>query len=246
MEARESAGPAAGDGAPLPRPGAPASPLERLGRSLRWFGLARAVAVVVAVVAVGAGGYWLLRTPPPSVESSLPFASSTTIAAPGGRGAAPSADTPPPTTTAPVVVHVAGAVTAPGVYPLAAGARVIDAIATAGGLRGDADVDALNEAALVRDGERIYVPAVGETVPAVVTGGAGPGGTTSSEPTGPLDLNTATVEQLDTLPGVGPATAAAIVSHRDEHGPFASVDDLADVRGIGPAKLDELRDLVRV
>jgi competence protein ComEA len=145
-----------------------------------------------------------------------------------------------------VVVHVAGAVVAPGVYRLSAGARVVDAIATAGGLRADAATDAVNQAALVRDGERVYVPAVGEAVPPGAMGSGSTGGTSSSVPTGPLDLNVATAEQLDTLPGVGPATAAAIVAYRDDHGPFATVDDLGEVRGIGPAKLEALRDLVRV
>ncbi|MEY4174789.1 MAG: hypothetical protein RI900_1954, partial [Actinomycetota bacterium] len=97
--------------------------------------------------------------------------------------------------------------------------------------------DAINLAARLLDGQRVYVPRVGEAVPP----GAGP-----EAPSGPLDLNSATEEQLDDLPGVGPATAAAIVAHRDSNGPFGSVDDLGEVRGIGPAKLDALRGLVTV
>lgn len=156
-----------------------------------------------------------------------------------------------------VVVHVAGAVATPGVVRLAATGRIVDAVAAAGGLRPDADPDRVNLAAPVADGQRIVIPVRGQPLPAEVLadpgvgatpGGAAPGG---AAPTGDggtggtvVDLNTATAEQLDTLPGVGPATAAAILAHREEHGPFGSVDELIDVRGIGEAKLEALRDLV--
>src|SRR5262249_31399618 len=102
------------------------------------------------------------------------------------------------------------------------------------------DLGQLNLAAPVADGTRIAVPVTGQTVPAVTNDGATPATTAVA---GPVDLNTATAAQLDTLPGIGPATAAAIVHDREENGPFASVDDLARVRGIGPAKLAQLRDL---
>jgi competence protein ComEA len=99
------------------------------------------------------------------------------------------------------------------------------------------------------DGQQVYVPKPGEEVP--VAAGAGlPGGAGDAGggpvPGAPVDLNTATAEQLDTLPGVGPATASAIIAHREQHGPFTSVDQLLDVRGIGEAKLEQLRDLVSV
>jgi len=139
-------------------------------------------------------------------------------------------------------VHVAGAVQAPGVYRLKPGSRVIDAVSAAGGVASDSNSDAINLAAVLADGERVYVPRVGEAAPVVVSGGS----TASSAPSGPVDLNAASADDLDTLPGVGPATAAAILAYRERHGPFASVDDLAKVRGIGQAKLDALRGLVTV
>jgi len=136
-------------------------------------------------------------------------------------------------------------VQSPGVYRLPGSARVIDAVQTAGGLAVDANPDAINLAAPVTDGERVYVPRVGEVAPPVVSGGSG-GGAGVTTPAGPVNLNTATADDLDALPGVGPATAAAILAYRDQHGPFASVDDLGEVRGIGPAKLEALRGLVTV
>jgi competence protein ComEA len=154
----------------------------------------------------------------------------------------------------PAVVAVAGAVGAPGVYRLAAGARVADLLAVAGGPAAEADVDRLNLAAVLHDGDRVYVPRRGEADPPSVldpagggggTDAAGSAGATSTRPL-PIDVNRATVEQLDGLPGVGPSTAAAIVQYRTEHGPFRTVEDLGNVRGIGPAKLAQLRPLVRL
>jgi competence protein ComEA len=120
---------------------------------------------------------------------------------------------------------------------------VHDAIEAAGGARPRADAAALNLAALLVDGERVYVPRPGESVP-IPTSGAASG--SAGGPPGPVDVNHATIEQLDELPGIGPATAAAIIDHREENGPFASVEDLEAVRGIGPAKLEAIRDLVSV
>jgi len=134
-----------------------------------------------------------------------------------------------------VVVHVAGAVVRPGVYTLDSSARVVDAIEAAGGASADAELHRLNLAALLVDGEQILVPRPGEELPTPV-----------GEVGGPVDLNRADAIALQELPGVGPATAAAIVSHRDEHGPFQTVDDLLDVPGIGPAKLAAIADAVVV
>jgi competence protein ComEA len=153
----------------------------------------------------------------------------------------------------PVMAHVAGAVVRPGVYLLGATARVADAVAAAGGARPDADLARVNLAAPVRDGTRVYLPVVGETPPAVVgqdsSAGSAGNGSAGASATGDsdavVDLNTATPDQLDALPGVGPATAAAIVRHRAT-APFTAVDDLLGVPGIGPAKLESLRARVRV
>lgn len=219
------------------RPAPPQSLARRATAWLQWVGPGRVVGGAVVVLAVLAGAYWLVRPPLPSPESTLPFAgSATSLTGVATTAPAPSSSAPPDR----VVVHVAGAVVTAGVYELPAGSRVVDAVQAAGGAVADAQPDALNLAALLVDGERVYVPKLGEVVPLVSTA---VGDTT---PAGPLDLNTATAEQLDDLPGVGPATAAAIVSHRDSNGPFSSVDELADVRGIGPAKLAAIRELVTV
>jgi competence protein ComEA len=186
------------------------------------------IAVAVAgVIAIAVVAWLLLREPTgPPVESSLPRAKPAT------------------TTTLPdeVVVHAAGAVAHPGLYRLVRGARVDDLLRAAGGAAPDADLDRVNLAAPVADGSRVYVARVGEPVPAASAGASGDG----SEDSGPVDLNTATLEQLDDLPGVGPATAKAIIDERTRRGRFGSVDDLLNVRGIGPAKLDAIRDLVTV
>jgi competence protein ComEA len=181
----------------------------------------------MGVLAVVVAAWFLLREPtgPPPEESM----------ARADLGPATTATTAP----AVLVVHAAGAVLRPGVYRVEPGSRVTDVIDAAGGASPDADVHRLNLAAPVADGSQVYVPRVGEAVPASTASGP-------AAPAGPLDLNTATLEQLDELPGVGPATAKAILAERDRRGRFRSVEDLLDVRGIGPAKLDALRDLVTV
>jgi competence protein ComEA len=141
------------------------------------------------------------------------------------------------------------------VYRLPAGSRVDDLVRAAGGLAPDADRDRVNLAAPLADGERVWVPRTGQAeVPEVVAGsgvggggvgvgGGAPGGSGAPKT---VDLNTATAEELDTLPGIGPATAAAILAYREQHGRFASVDELLEVRGIGEAKLEQLRASVTV
>jgi competence protein ComEA len=142
------------------------------------------------------------------------------------------------TTPAEVVVDVAGAVRRPGLYRLAQGARVADALRRAGGATRRADLSLVNLAQLVADGEQVLIPRHGE---AAAAGSAGGG---LAVPAGPIHLNSATVEQLDTLPGVGPITAQKIVDFRAKHGAFSSVDELDAIPGIGPARLEQLRDLV--
>jgi len=141
-----------------------------------------------------------------------------------------------------VVVDVVGAVRRPGLYRLEQGTRIADAIARAGGASGKADLAQVNLAAPLADGEQVVVPRRGPpgAAPAGSGGSVGPAGTPSS----PVQLSTATLEQLDSLPGIGPVTAQKILDYRTKHGAFSSVDELDAVPGIGPARLDELRDLV--
>ena len=233
----------------LPRPVPPRSVIERLREWVVWFGPGRLAATALAVIAVATGGTWLLKGSPSRAEDQLPFATHATVPAAAVAAAVGASAVATTTTSVPsVVVYVAGAVAAPGVYTLPGLSRVTDAMTAAGGALGAADLKVVNLAATVRDGERIYVPVVGEVVPALVAGDAVTGDPTAGAtvPAGPVDINTATADQLDVLPGVGPTTAAAIVAYRDQHGPFQSLDQLGDVRGIGPAKLDALRGLVTV
>jgi competence protein ComEA len=160
---------------------------------------------------------------------------------------------PPPGATAPVrvehpaggpaVVHVAGEVRRPGVYRLRAGARVEHAVARAGGPTRRANLDALNLAAKVDDGRQVVVPA---RAPPAASASAVAGTAGGSAPAGPVNLNSATAEELGTLDGVGPATAEKIIAYRTEHGGFSAVDELDQVPGIGAKRLEALRPLVTV
>ncbi|HET6814404.1 MAG TPA: ComEA family DNA-binding protein, partial [Actinomycetota bacterium] len=140
-----------------------------------------------------------------------------------------------------VAVHVAGRVRRPGLVRLPAGSRVQDAIAAAGGATSGADLDAVNLARKLTDGEQVRVSGPGDPPSPPEPGAA----TIPGTPSTPLDLNTATVEQLDTLPGVGEVTAGRIVAYRAAH-PFTSVDELLEVPGIGQRRFDQLKDLVTV
>lgn len=156
---------------------------------------------------------------------------------------------PPDAAGATVVVHVVGQVAEPGLVALPAGARVGDALDAAGGATQRADLAAVNLARAVVDGEQVYVPTPGEQVPAVAgaaSGGGSPAESGSGGVSGPVDLNTADATTLETLPGIGPVLAERIVAWREENGPFASVDELGDVSGIGPALLEQLSDAARV
>lgn len=236
----------------------------------------RPLLVVAAVVVAAGIAWWLLRPPAAPVEATIPLAAGASAEAGDGTASGPAGESTTPagsdattttgstTTSLPdLVVQAAGAVDEPGVRRLPAGSRVDDLIRASGGFAPDADRDRVNLAAALHDGERIWIPRRGDReLPDVVAGsgggassaGSGPAspgsgsgsGATASAPTGPVDLNVATEAQLDALPGVGPATAAAILAHRDEVGRFSSVDELLDVRGIGEAKLEQLRPLVTV
>lgn len=144
----------------------------------------------------------------------------------------------------PVVVHVTGAVARPGVITLDDGGRVTDAIAAAGGATDDARLDLVNLARPLQDGEHVHLPREGEeTRP---PGVGSPGAAAGQGPADRIDLNTATADQLETLPGIGPAKASAILRHREQHGPFSVPGDLRDVSGIGEATFQRLADLVTV
>lgn len=206
-------------------PDPPADWRARVAEALR-FGPRETIALVVVGAAVLAGALFAHARARPVELGAAPAAPAEVAAA--SPSAAP----------APVVVHVAGAVRSPGVYELAAGARVWDAVQAAGGPVADAEVDAINLARPLGDGERIYVPRRGEGPPGAGGAGGGDGG--------PLDLNTATAAQLETLPGIGPVLAARIVDYREQHGRFRSVRDLLKVAGIGPKKFASIEPHVRV
>lgn len=224
-----------------------------------------AVAVAVAVLALlgpwwehGTSGGGSVDLPMVDSPSSSTGASAGTSAVTADAGAAVTATgevaSPPSSVPTTVVVHAAGGVVAPGVHRLPAGARVSDLVAAAGGATVDADLDRVNLAAPLVDGSRVHVPRIGEPavaeVPAVASAPAGStpvDGAVGGAATGtasPLSLSTASATELEELPGVGPATAAAIIDHRTRTGGFRTVDELLDVRGIGEARLEQLRPLV--
>lgn len=216
-------------------------------------GRAGAIALaVVAVLAVLITVFTLLRErPAPVMSARLPPVEKAATASP--RSSASPAAGP----DHPVVVSVVGLVRTPGLVTLAPGARIADALQAAGGAVDGADTIGLNMARPLDDGEQIVVGLAPISGQPSALGSSVASGSPSASKTPPprsgtpkaggvVDLNSATVEQLDALPGVGPVTAAAIVAWRQAHGKFSSVDQLADVEGIGPARLDKLRALVRV
>jgi competence protein ComEA len=232
----------------LTRPGPEPGWSERLARITDAAGLPaprRIVAIAViglGLALVGAAGYVLLRPAPAMLpEASIPFADPSV----DPDAAAVAGDSTSTSAAGSVLAHAAGAVAAPGVYELPAGSRVSDLVAAAGGAAADADLNRVNLAAPVEDGQQVYVPRIGEAAPSGDTGGPAATGGEGSPP-GRIDVNTASAEALDELPGIGPAIAQAIISYRDEHGPFGSVDELVEVPGIGEAKLAQLRDLITV
>lgn len=218
-------------------------------------GRAGAIALaVIAGLAVLVTVFTVVRNrPAPVVSAKLPPVEMVSSAS-RGPGASPS-----PKADQPVVVSVVGLVHKPGLVTLAPGARIADALNAAGGVMAGADTIGLNMARQLGDGEQIVVgiapakgqpSALGSSVTSATPGTPTAPGTTSGpaspKPGEVINLNTATVQQLDTLPGIGPVTAAAIVAWREANGKFTSVDQLAEVDGIGPARLDKLRALVRV
>ncbi|KKC01362.1 ComEA family DNA-binding protein [Mycolicibacter arupensis] len=213
--------------------------------------LIAAVAVLITVFTV------LRDKPAPVTSAKLPPVEMVATASPPAEEAA---DVAAAASAEQVVVSVVGLVHKPGLATLPPGSRIADALSAAGGALDGADTIGLNLARPLADGEQIVVglappagpPVLGSSIGAGTPAAEAPRTSTApAEPTSadrhePVNLNTATVEQLDALPGVGPVTAAAIVAWRDTHGKFTRVDQLGDVDGIGPARLDKLRALVRV
>lgn len=176
------------------------------------------VAAALAALAVGAAGWYATRGGDP------PGAPAVVAVESPERGM--------------IVVHVSGWVAVPGLVEIPEGGRVADAVAAAGGARPGAALDGMNLAAPVHDGEQVVVPGPADAATATTASGTAPDGR--------IRVNSATAAELDELPGVGPVLAERIVEHRDRNGPFATVEDLLDVPGIGERKLASLRDLVVV
>jgi competence protein ComEA len=234
----------------------PDGPRARVRAVLAGAGRQRvAVALLALAALLGAGVVWARATPrlagPPTgqdmvapADQTLPRAAPDPGSAGGSSAAAGSSGDAGSGAAGPseqVAVHVAGRVRHPGLARLPAGSRVQDAIRAAGGPTPGADLDAINLARKLTDGEQVRVPGPGDPAPPPPPDGAsGP-----ATPSAPLDLNTATVEQLDTLPGVGEVTAGRIVAYRSAH-PFTTVDELLEVPGIGQRRFEQLKDLVTV
>jgi competence protein ComEA len=234
-------------------------PETQAGGAASWISTVRAdpgragvlALAAVGVIAVLVTVFALVRDKTPAVASAkLPPVQMVSSASPTPSTAA---------SNGPVVVSVVGLVHKPGLATLDAGARIADALSAAGGPLDGADLMGLNMARRVTDGEQIVVGIAAPPGEPVAMGSSVSVGTGNAMPPdapakpgkdagsgGPVNLNTATVEELDTLPGIGPVTAAAIVAWRDANGRFASVDQLGDVDGIGPARLEKLRNLVHV
>ncbi|WP_420912270.1 helix-hairpin-helix domain-containing protein [Actinomyces naeslundii] len=213
------------------------------------------LAVVLALRAVltstAAGG----ESAPAAAGTTAAARPSAAVSTAGPRAGTATAPGGPSAGAGSVVVHVTGAVIRPGVVTLGEGSRVNDAISAAGGVSPDADTQQLNLARVLTDGEQIRVPRIGEVLPdpapqsgAAATPGAGtdPGKPGAGSASGTVNINTASASDLEKLPGIGPALAQRIVEYRDSHGPFASVDALTDVPGIGKAKLEALREQATV
>ncbi|MEW2508911.1 helix-hairpin-helix domain-containing protein [Streptomyces sp. NPDC046870] len=242
-----------------PVPTGPRAPgrWERAGLALRermpvWlqtrYGMERRGAVALAVVLVAAAvfavqHFWAGRpqqvSAPQVVRAQAPFAKKGE-----GATAGPAVSTPA-TPGAEIVVDISGKVREPGIRRLPAGARVADALRAAGGVRPGVNTEGLNRARFLVDGEQVVVGApAGAAAPPAPAGGSLTG-STGTGPPAPVSLNTATVDQLDTLPGVGPVLAQHIIDYRTQHGGFRSVNELREVNGIGDRRFSDLRDLVR-
>lgn len=214
--------------------------------------------VLVVAAAFAVQHFWAGRTqsvrPPEVVRAAVPYGKGQESgkAGPGASrvpaGAAPGASGGSVKAEAPeIVVDVGGKVREPGIHRLPAGSRVADALHAAGGVKPGTDTDGLNRARFLVDGEQVIVGGPAPAPAPGAGGGPAPGGPAGgvAAPTAPIPLNTATADQLDTLPGVGPVLAQHIIDYRTQHGGFRSVDELREVNGIGDRRFADLRDLVR-
>jgi len=222
----------------------PARELDSLpvSRSIRFrLGVGAAIVVVIAAMAVA-----VVMSAAASRGASTEVSSTpSSDAADTGGDTSPPGDQDGESSGGEVLVHVLGAVKRPGLVSLGAGARVVDAVAAAGGLTEDAEQSGINLARLVADGEQLRVPRIGEVLPEPPAGaGTAPGTANGGDPV--IDLNSASQEQLQTLHGIGPALAARILDWRQANGRFSKVSDLMNVTGIGQKLFDGLKDRVRV
>ncbi len=220
------------------------STFKKLQTTIKWFGLSRLIGSFLSLIAVALAGWWLLRVPPPPPEDSIPIASTVTTL---------SLTTISPPTTSPfskITVHIAGAVKTPGVYQFHIGARINDGVVAAGGATAQADLNSVNLAMLLSEGEQIYIPKRNEKPHIVVqprfTNPTGSNIATDKPLQISININTATAIELEQLAGVGPSTAKAIIEFREKNGAFKTVEDVLNVRGIGPAKLSEILPQARV
>jgi len=217
---------------------------QRLIEQIRWFGVRRVVTSALAAFVLAVGAWWVVRVPPAPVESGISFTGTSLV-----RDQSSSSDAAALALN--IVVHVAGEVNKPGVYTLPNSARMIDAVTAAGGATARADLEVINLATPLIDSSQIYVPAKGVAArPTFIRPQPGVNGvasaTNSPSASGVVNINRASVTELDALPGVGQSTAQAIVDYRSANGPFGSPEDLLNVKGIGPAKFEAMRKLVGV
>ncbi|TQL22560.1 competence protein ComEA [Streptomyces sp. SLBN-134] len=246
------------DGAAREDPGGPGgvSGRRRLGPALRdrlpvWVqtrcGLERRSVIALSALLVLAVGFavqhfWAGRTEPVRAPELVRAAAPHGERAGDGKEARSAAPAGAPAAAAEIVVDVSGKVRDPGIHRLPAGSRVEDALRAAGGARPGTSTDGLNRARFLVDGEQVVV---GGPAPPPPAPGGGPGTAAGAGPTAPVSLSTATLDQLDALPGVGPVLAQHILDHRTRNGGFRSVDELREVNGIGDRRFADLRDLVR-
>ena len=229
------------------------SALIKVQATIKWFGFSRLIGSVLSLIAVALAGWWLLRVPPPPPEDSIPIASTATtlsfaVSSPQMTELDKELDTKLVRELATeLTVHIAGAVKTPGVYQLHIGARINDGVVAAGGATAQADLDSVNLAMLLSEGEQIYIPKRNDKPHIIVqprftssNNLNSSNSATNNELQISININTATAIELEQLAGVGPSTAKAIIEFRQKNGGFKTVEDLLNVRGIGPAKLSEI------